>query len=96
MDVIKIIQGVSGGWTITDAHLSPDNERIIYSSIDSTVHMATTLDSSTTQIPIPFADPVPARRRRLVASSDFGIWSCKFSADGNEVVAGGDGKIFGK
>ena len=26
---------------------------------------------------------------------DFGIWNCKFSADGNEVVAGGDGKIFG-
>jgi len=63
---------------------------------DSTVHMATTLDSSSTQIPIPFADPVPTRRRRYSTFSDFGIWSCKFSADGNEVVAGGDGKIFGK
>ncbi|KAI0003806.1 WD40-repeat-containing domain protein [Russula compacta] len=94
MKVIKVIQGVSGGWTITDAHLSPDNERIIYSSIDSTVHMATTLDSSTIQIPIPFADPIPTRRRRFTTSSEFGIWSCKFSADGNEVVAGGDGKIF--
>ena len=29
-------------------------------------------------------------------ANDFGIWSCKFSADGNEVVAGGDGKIFGE
>jgi len=58
------------------------------------VHMATTLDSSTTQIPIPFADPVPTRRRRYSTFSDFGIWSCKFSADGNEVVAVGDGKIF--
>ncbi|KAH9964194.1 WD40-repeat-containing domain protein [Russula dissimulans] len=96
MKVIKIIQGVSGGWTITDAHLSPDNERIIYSSIDSTVHMATTLDSSTTQIPIPFADPLPTRRRHLSTFNEFGIWSCKFSADGNEVVAGGDRKIFGK
>lgn len=94
LKVMKVIKGVSGGWTITDAHLSPDNERIIYSSIDSTVHMATTLDSSSTQIPIPFADPVPTRRRRFSTFSDFGIWSCKFSADGNEVVAGGDGKIF--
>jgi DDB1- and CUL4-associated factor 11 len=57
------------------------------------VHMAMTLDPSTTQIPIPFADPHPMRHR---AMRDFGIWSCKFSADGNEVVAGGDGKIFGK
>jgi len=94
MKVIKVIQGVSGGWTITDAHLSPDNERIIYSSIDSTVHMATTLDSSTAQIPIPFADPLPTRRRHLSPFNEFGIWSCKFSADGNEVVAGGDRKIF--
>lgn len=60
------------------------------------MHMATTLDSSTTQIPIPFADPMPSRHRRLSAFSEFGIWSCKFSADGHEVVAGGDGKIFGK
>ncbi|KAF8265761.1 WD40-repeat-containing domain protein [Lactarius quietus] len=95
MKVIKVIQGSPGGWTITDAHLSPDNERIIYSSIDSTVHMATTLDSSTTQIPLSFADPAPTRRRGLQSmGDDFGIWSCKFSADGNEVVAGGDGKIF--
>lgn len=26
---------------------------------------------------------------------DFGIWSCKFSADGNEVIAGGSSMIFG-
>ena len=60
------------------------------------MHMATTLDSSTTQTPISFADPVTPRRRRLSNFSEFGIWSCKFSADGHEVVAGGDGKIFGK
>ncbi|KAI0256995.1 hypothetical protein BJV78DRAFT_1159430 [Lactifluus subvellereus] len=71
MKVIKVIQGISGGWTITDAHLSPDNERIIYSSIDSTVHMTTTLDPSTTQIPIPFADPHVTRRRHLISMRDF-------------------------
>jgi hypothetical protein len=38
------------------------------------------------------ADPLPTRRRRMTAFSDFGILSCKFSAaDGNEVVAEGDG-----
>lgn len=26
MKVMKVIQGVPGSWTITDAHLSPDNE----------------------------------------------------------------------
>jgi len=29
LNIIKVIQGVSGGWTITDAHLSPDNERFV-------------------------------------------------------------------
>jgi DDB1- and CUL4-associated factor 11 len=59
--------------------------------------MATTLDLPTTQIPLSFADPVPTRRRGLMSiGNDFGIWSCKFLADGNEVVAGGDGKIFGE
>jgi hypothetical protein len=33
MKVIKVIQGVSGGWTITDAHLSPDNERCVYHAL---------------------------------------------------------------
>ena len=30
LNIIKVIRGVSGGWTITDAHLSPDNERFLY------------------------------------------------------------------
>jgi WD repeat-containing protein 23 len=29
MKVIKVIQGSPGGWTITDSHLSPDNERLV-------------------------------------------------------------------
>ncbi|KAI0066418.1 WD40 repeat-like protein [Artomyces pyxidatus] len=93
LKVLKTIDGAPGQWTITDSHLSPDNQRIIYSSITSTVHMATTLDSSTVQVPIPFADP---RRRQALWGFEerFGIWSCRFSADGNEVIAGGTGKIF--
>ena len=45
-------------------------------------------DESTHQTPIPFAD--------RGSWEGFGIWSCRFSADGNEVVAGGAGHIFGK
>ena len=62
--------------------------------------MCSTLDASTEQIPISFRDPAPSRGRRGWDTWDddeqFGIWSCKFSADGNEVIAGGSSMIFGK
>lgn len=59
-----------------------------------TVYMASTApDGDPVQVPINFAD---THRTRLFLYEDFtGIWSCRFSADGNEVVAGGSGKIFG-
>ena len=61
--------------------------------------MTSTLDSSTDQIPISFRDPVPSRGRRVLdmwsEEDQYGIWSCKFSADGNEVIAGGNSMIFG-
>ncbi|KAG6873840.1 hypothetical protein C0995_010452 [Termitomyces sp. Mi166 len=66
MKVRKSIQGVAGRWTITDANLSPDNER----------------------------PPLSSNSRGYPFGENFGIWSCRFSADGNEVVAGGNGKIF--
>ncbi|KAI6047837.1 WD40-repeat-containing domain protein [Pisolithus marmoratus] len=89
LKVLKVIEGRQGYWTITDSHLSPDNERIIYSSITPTVYMASTLDSSSVQTPIRFADQSRRRDR-----GGFGIWSCRFSTDGNEVIAGGSGHIF--
>lgn len=58
--------------------------------------MTSTLDGSTAQIPIPFADPIAQTRHRYGYIEDFGIWSCRFSADGNEIVAGGGGDIFGE
>lgn len=64
----------------------------------NTVYMTTTLDSSPVQIPIRFADRVRNRRNNIWDYDDedhFGIWSCKFSAGGNEVIAGGSGMIFG-
>ncbi|TFK26708.1 WD40 repeat-like protein [Coprinopsis marcescibilis] len=92
MPLLKEIKGSVGRWTITDANLSPDNSRIIYSSIISTVYMTSTSpDGSSQMIPICFDDP---RRNDSYYGERFGIWSCRFSADGNEVVAGGDGKIF--
>lgn len=97
LKVLKTIQGCTGRWTITDSHLSPDNERMIYSSISPTVYMTSTLDSSVTQTPIRFQDPNQRQRSRTHWGWDedsFGIWSCRFSADGNEVVAGGSGQIF--
>ncbi|KAI0727844.1 WD40-repeat-containing domain protein [Fomitopsis betulina] len=90
--VIKTIRANPGRWTITDSHLSPDNQRMIYASISNTVYMTTTLDPSTHQHPIRFADPTGNLLRDY--EDEFGIWSCKFSADGNEVIAGGSSMIF--
>ncbi|TFK56756.1 WD40 repeat-like protein [Heliocybe sulcata] len=94
MKVINTIQGSPGRWTITDSHLSPDNERMIYASISPTVYMTNVREPHPEQIPLRFGDP--PRRQHLWGFDDerFGIWSCRFSADGKEVVAGGDGKIF--
>ncbi|KAG2120636.1 WD40-repeat-containing domain protein [Suillus discolor] len=98
LKILKTIQGSAGRWTITDSHLSPNNERMIYSSISPTVYMTSTLDSSVTQTPISFQEPNHRQRARTHWGWDdensFGIWSCRFSADGNEVVAGGSGQIF--
>ncbi|KAG6380983.1 WD40-repeat-containing domain protein [Boletus reticuloceps] len=97
LKVLKIIQGHPGRWTITDSHLSPDNERMIYSSISPTVYITNTLDPSTVQTPIHFADQGRRQSPSLWGIYDhesFGIWSCRFSADGNEVIAGGNGHIF--
>lgn len=62
--------------------------------------MTSTLDSSVTQTPINFQEPNHRQRARTHWGWDdensFGIWSCRFSADGNEVVAGGSGQIFGR
>lgn len=57
--------------------------------------MASTLDSSAVQVPINFADP-PRRDGRYGYEDRYGVWSCKFSADGNEVIAGGTEMVFGK
>ncbi|KAJ7492078.1 WD40-repeat-containing domain protein [Mycena latifolia] len=99
MKVMNSIQAHPGRWTISDANLSPDNERMIYSSMASTVYMTSTTDPAPTQIPIPFADPPGSRSRGNMGGWGFDtvgyrIYSCRFSADGNEVIAGGSGQLF--
>jgi WD repeat-containing protein 23 len=60
--------------------------------------MTNTTDPAPAQIPIPFADPPGPRSRGSLWGYDSGgyrIYSCRFSADGNEIIAGGTGQLFG-
>lgn len=59
--------------------------------------MCSTLDSDPVQTPIYFGDSARDRRANLEDwyGDEFGIWSCKFSADGKEVIAGGSRLLFG-
>jgi len=60
--------------------------------------MTSTREDLPQQIPIPFCDPAQNRSRYTYdgySDESFGIYSCRFSADGNEVIAGGNGKLFG-
>ncbi|KAF8528109.1 WD40-repeat-containing domain protein [Hysterangium stoloniferum] len=95
MKTLKTVDAVPGSWTITDSHLSPDNERLIYASISPTVYMTKTFEPSSPQVPLRFA--TRSRPRSGWEDSDeIGIYSCRFSADGNEVIAGGNGHSGGE
>ncbi|KAJ8084592.1 hypothetical protein PM082_003365 [Marasmius tenuissimus] len=94
MKVNRTIQGQHGRWTITDANLSPDNQRIVYSSITSTAFLCSTTEDDPPQIPIPFADRTSRRFDPDWDSHGIALYSCRFSADGNEIIAGGRGQLF--
>ncbi|KAI0073704.1 WD40 repeat-like protein [Panus rudis PR-1116 ss-1] len=97
MKHIKTIRAYADRWTITDSHLSPDNQRMIYATVSNNVYMASTLDTSTDTRIINFSDRIRRTRGGYTYMDDddqYGIWSCKFSADGNEIVAGGREMIF--
>ncbi|KAG6851328.1 hypothetical protein H0H93_005726 [Arthromyces matolae] len=72
---------------------NPSSHREDYAATP-TVYMTNISDDSQTQTAIPFSDHRPTNRLAYAYDESFGIWSCRFSADGNEVVAGGSGKIF--
>jgi WD repeat-containing protein 23 len=90
----KTVHYYGGQWTITDASLSPDNKLLAYSSIRSQICLARTEqgDQSEPQL-LDFSDTGSGStggggggwgRSR----GHFGIWSLRFSGDGNEIVAG--------
>ncbi|KAJ7757545.1 WD40 repeat-like protein [Mycena metata] len=98
MKVMNSIQAHPARWTISDVNLSADNERMVYASVSATCYMTNTTDPAPAQIPIPFSDP-PTHPNRARANfwgyeSGYRIYSCRFSADGNEVIAGANGPLF--
>lgn len=83
-----------GQWTITDASLSPDNRFLAYSSIRSTVCLAST-DPNNESEPhlLDFANTGSLNSHGFLG--DFAIWSIRFSGDGREIVAGtGDNSVY--
>ncbi|KAG8930033.1 hypothetical protein FRC01_003381 [Tulasnella sp. 417] len=87
MRLTKTIHGLGSGWTITDSHLSPDNSALLYSSLDSTLYMVKTQDPDEEQTQLHLG------RSAGNWGYDYrvAIFSCRFSSDGREVIAGGSG-----
>lgn len=89
----KTVNYYGGQWTITDATLSPDNKHLAYSSIRSEVCLATTdpTDSSEPRH-LDFSNlgggETSGGRWGRGRNGHFGIWSLRFSGDGDEIVAG--------
>ncbi|KAG9051340.1 hypothetical protein FS837_009607 [Tulasnella sp. UAMH 9824] len=87
LKLTKTIHGLGSGWTITDSHLSPDNSALLYSSLDSTLYMVKTQDPDEEQIQLHLG------RSTNNSWYDYrvAVFSCRFSSDGKEVIAGGSG-----
>ncbi|QRV97565.1 WD domain, G-beta repeat protein [Ceratobasidium sp. AG-Ba] len=96
MKLLNRVKGVYGNWTVTDSHLSPDNERIVYSSISPVAHITKLHEPEAPHISLDFSGGGRRGNRRQYGLFDdhFGIWTCRFSADGKEVIACGSQKIF--
>lgn len=71
-----------GQWTLTDAHLSPDNRWLAYTSLQSHVAFAPT-DPNDKGDPYQLDLGASGRGR-----GNFAIWSIRFSGDGRELIAG--------
>lgn len=95
MKLLNRVKGVYGNWTVTDSHLSPDNERIIYSSISPVAHITKLHEPEAPHISLDFSGNRRGGRGYYYSDDQhFGIWTCRFSADGKEVIACGANKIF--
>uniref|UniRef100_A0A5B6YVN8 LEC14B homolog n=1 Tax=Davidia involucrata TaxID=16924 RepID=A0A5B6YVN8_DAVIN len=94
--VQKDIQARSLRWTITDTTLSPDQRFLVYASISPVVHIVHVGSAATESLA-----NITEIHDGLVFSDDddgdysFGIFSVKFSTDGQELVAAcSDGSIY--
>ncbi|KAG9124027.1 hypothetical protein FRC07_013145 [Ceratobasidium sp. 392] len=94
MKLTNRVRGVFGNWTITDSHLSPNNERIVYSSISPVAHITKLHEPEAPHISLDFTGTRRGARRHALYDDHFGIWTCRFSADGQEVIACGSQQIF--
>ena len=97
--LVKDVEARLLQWTITDAHISPDGQRLLYTSINPVVHVVPLGGDALSIANItevhealdftPGASAVPPAGRR--PNWTFGIWSCKWSPDGREMAAGTSG-----
>ena len=78
---------------MVDSHLSPDNSLLAYAVMSPTVMLAPTgADDESEQRSLYFGES----RSGNDWHDRSGIWSCRFSSNGKELVAGGSGKLMGK
>ncbi|TIB97430.1 WD40 repeat-like protein [Wallemia mellicola] len=90
MSHLSRITGNYSGWTITDSHLSTDNQWLIYSRISPTAHLVKLGNPDNHQIPLSFSDDGMGDY-----GYGYGIWSLRFSSDCREIVAGAaDGTMY--
>ncbi|XP_024522032.1 LEC14B protein [Selaginella moellendorffii] len=86
----KRVKARNMNWTITDTALSPDQRFLVYASITPVVFLVN-LGNETGGIDS-LANVTDIHEGLSLSSydddGDFGIWSLKFSQDGNEIVAG--------
>ncbi|XP_031252049.1 LEC14B homolog [Pistacia vera] len=88
--VRKDIEAKHMRWTITDASLSPDQQFLVYSSVNTIAHIVNVGSGATESVA-----NVTEIHEGLDFSVDgedeeFGIFSVKFSTDGQELVAAGN------
>lgn len=80
-----------GQWTLTDAHLSPDNRWLAYTSLQSQVAFAPT-DPNDKGDPYQLDLGGGGARENTAwgwrSRNHFAIWSIRFSGDGRELIAG--------
>lgn len=80
-----------GQWTLTDAHLSPDNRWLAYTSLQSHVAFAPTDPNDKGdpyQLDLGAGTEQHLNNRGWGRHGNFAIWSIRFSGDGRELIAG--------